>query len=436
MGRLRSIVPGIVWPAIVDASTASLLSLVWQLEQSQWWSASAIAEAQAEQLALLVAHARATVPFYASERGVITREDVIAAGDALVSRGYPAAHGPVSDTFTSRTSGEPVRVKAGAVITTLWHALTLREHLWHERDLHAKLAAIRYTGDDAREGLELRGWGPATIPLAPDAPMSVLSIAAPTARQYDWLRREDPAYLLVYPMVLAALLDRFAADGARLPSLRQVRTISEVLDPSLRARCREVLGVRLVDTYSAQEVGYIAFECPERAGTYHVQAERVIVEIVDEAGAACPIGAVGRVVVTDLHNFATPLLRYDLGDYAEVVAPCPCGRGLPSLGRIWGRRRNLLTLPGGTTIWPVFTVACRRAARYREIQLVQETVDRLRVRVVPDGPLDRDALVRAIHELWQHPFEVEVEEVASLARSPAGKLEEFVSLIRGAAPPR
>src|SRR5262249_55050162 len=162
---------------------------------------------------------------------------------------------------------------------------------------------------------------------------------------------------------------------------------------------------------------------------YHVQAERVIVELLDDAGAPAQIGAIGRVVVTDLHNFATPLLRYDLGDYAEVVAPCPCGRGLPSLGRIWGRRRNLLTLPGGTTVWPVFTMACRRAARYREIQLVQESVDTLRARVVPDGPLDRAALVRALQALWGHPFQVEIEEVEQLARSPAGKLEEFVSTI-------
>jgi len=58
-------------------------------------------------------------------------------------------------------------------------------------------------------------------------------------------------------------------------------------------------------------------------------------------------GQVGRVVVTDLHNFATPLIRYDLGDYAEMADTCPCGRGLPALKRIMGRRRNMVRLPDG-----------------------------------------------------------------------------------------
>ena len=56
-------------------------------------------------------------------------------------------------------------------------------------------------------------------------------------------------------------------------------------------------------------------------------AENLIVEIVDDKGAPCASGEIGRVIVTDLHNFATPLMRYDIGDYAEVAAPCLCGGG-------------------------------------------------------------------------------------------------------------
>jgi phenylacetate-CoA ligase len=55
-------------------------------------------------------------------------------------------------------------------------------------------------------------------------------------------------------------------------------------------------------------------------------------------------------VVTPLHNFAMPLIRYAIGDYAEAGPPCACGRGLPVLARILGRARNLLTLPHGERI--------------------------------------------------------------------------------------
>jgi phenylacetate-CoA ligase len=436
----RSSVRGIEWPAVPDPRTSTLIAMLWQLEASEWWTPEELARHQQRQLAALRAHAAATVPFYEDRLGgdwsrvpIATRDELIAAGPRLLTRQYPATHGAVEDIMTSRTSGEPVRLKTTAILGAFWSAITLRDHRWHRRDLGVRLAAIRHTGGDAPppDGQRAAGWGPATEAFAPDAPLSVLSVASTTEEQLAWLVREDPAYLLIYPTVLDALLRRIAATGARLPSLRQVRTISEALPEGIRARCREVLGVPLVDTYSAQEVGYIALECPAGAG-YHVQAERLLVEILAGDGTPCRPGEIGRVVVTDLHNFATPILRYDLGDYAEVGAACPCGRGLPVLTRIVGRRRGMLTYPDGRTVWPVFTVAARRAARYREIQLVQETVDRLRARVVPDGELDARALVAALHGCFGHPFAIEVEVVERLARSPAGKLEEFVSRLGAA----
>jgi phenylacetate-CoA ligase len=192
--------------------------------------------------------------------------------------------------------------------------------------------------------------------------------------------------------------------------------------------------------YSAQEIGYLALQCPDRGPApgderYHVQAERVLVEVLADDGTPCGPGEIGRVVVTDLHNFASPLVRYDIGDYAEVAAPCTCGRGLPTLARIVGRRRGMVAYPDGHTMWPVFTIACRDAARYREIQVVQDAVDTLRVRVVPDADVAFDdaaraAVTDALHRSLQHPFAVTFELVDQLGRTPAGKLEEFVSLVR------
>jgi phenylacetate-CoA ligase len=441
----RSSVPGIEWPPIPDPDTAMLTALVGQLAVTEWWSADELARHQRRQLAVVVRHAAATAPFYAERLRdaagdwtrvpIATRDDLVAAGDALASRACPPHHGRVDTVTSSRTTGEPVRVQTTGLLATLWAAITLRDHAWHRRDLDAKLAAIRYTGDQAGapDGVHAAGWGPATAAFAPAAPLAVLSVAATTDEHVAWLVREAPAYLLVYPTALEAILRRLIATGTRLPSVREVRTISEALAPDTRALCREVLGVPLVDTYSAQEVGYIALQCPDHAH-YHVQAERLLVEILDDAGRPCPPGAIGRVVVTDLHNFATPIIRYDLGDYAEVGGACPCGRGLPVLTRILGRRRGMLSYPDGRTVWPVFTAACRRAARYREIQLVQDSPTTLRLRVVPDGELDaaaRAALADALRDCLGHPFSVEIDVVPALGRTPAGKLEEFVSMVAG-----
>ncbi len=449
----RSAMVGVVWPALPDPAGAQLLALLWQLDASQWWSADELTRQQDRQLAGLLAHAATTVAHYEAafaaagwavgdpfERlPLLTRRALLDAGPRLASRRYPAAHGRLEELATSRTSGEPVRVRASEVLSTIWSALTVRDHLWHRRDLSARLAAIRYVEEGARppEGARGAGWGPATAVLAPDAPLSLLNVVATTDEQIAWLVREEPAYLLTYPSILEGLLRRLVTTGQRLPSLREVRTISETVAPETRARCREVLGVELVDTYSAQEVGYIALECPDRgqgAPRYHVMAERVRVEVLADDGTPCAPGQIGRVVLTDLHNFATPVIRYENGDYAEVGAPCECGRGLPVLARVVGRRRGMITYPDGRTTWPQFAIACRRATTYRELQIVQESPTALRLRVVPDpaspiGDAERAALVAALHGSLGYPFAILVEVVAELARSPAGKLEEFVSLV-------
>lgn len=422
-------VVGILWPDL-DPSPRGALAIAEHLAETERWTPEELVREQRRQLASVLEHAARTVPHYRgvtdfAQLPVMTRAEIQRAD--LLSRAYPSTHGPAKEVSTSRTSGEPVRVRGTAVVAAMHAAITLRDHRWHARDLAATHASIRHAPQaPPPDGVTTRGWGPATALLAPDAPMHVLTIAGSTTDEHlAWLERKDPTYLLTYPTVLAALLEHMAKTGARLPRLRQVRTVGERLAPETRARCEEVLGVPLVDAYSAQEVGYIALQCPHGAH-YHVQAERLLVEVLRDDGSACGPGEVGRVVVTDLHNFATPILRYDIGDLAEVGERC-ARLGLPVLNRIVGRVRSMLVYPDGRSTYPVFTVACREAARYRDLQLVQTAPDVLLARVAVDGELDREALARALRSVFDYPFRVEFEVVPEIARTAAGKLEEFLS---------
>lgn len=430
-------VHGIVWPLVPSPTPAASLAIARELERTEWMSRDDLASHQKRQLDVILAHAASTVPHYAgidphdfASVPVMSRAQITSAHGELASRAYPSTHGPAPETETSRTSGEPVRVRGTGVIAALHGAISLRDHRWHRRDLHAHQAQIRYTPNKAPppDGIELQGWGPVASLIAPEARMSILSIASTTDEQLAWVARANPAYLLTHPSVLHALLVRIAQTNTQLPALQHARTISEVLAPGTRGLCMDVLGVPIVDTYSAQEVGYIALQCPD-SERYHVQAERLIVEILRDDDTPCSVGETGRVVVTDLHNFATPILRYDIGDYAEVGAPCSCGRGLPTLTRIVGRRRNMLVYPDGRTTWPLFSIACRQAARYHHLQLVQPSLESLIARVVPDGALDREALIAAIHRTLGDCFSVEIEVVDEIGRTAAGKLEEFISRV-------
>jgi phenylacetate-CoA ligase len=329
-----------------------------RLEESQWWSPEQMVDLQRRQLAHLVAHAHGTVPLHRQrikdavldpsrpldlERWrrlpPLTRRDIQRAGNALSSTKVPSAHGKVITTKTSGSTGTPVMVRGTIFDAMIGKAFSLRHFLWHPYDFSGKLASIRRVKGERYEyphGLTQSRWDDtATFPFM-TGPAITLSISASIAEQAEWLARQDPDYLLTYPSNLRFLAGHCREHGITLPHLEHVITMGEVLNPEARQECGRAWDAPVIDVYSAQEVGIIALQCPisER---HHVQSERIFVEVVDDEGVPCGPGQTGRVLVTPLHNYAMPLLRYELGDYAEVGEPCPCGRGLPVLSRILGR---------------------------------------------------------------------------------------------------
>lgn len=447
----RSALPGIVWPAVPAPGAATKLALLFELEQAQWWSPERIASRQFGQLQRLLAHAAATVPFYRERLAaagfssgqqfppaafaglpLLRRIDLQQHRDALRSSAPPPEHGATTTIQSSGSTGMPVMTLATAWTQLLWEVLTLREHRWHRRDLGGKLAAIRYLDAAQGQGIVADGWGGATDGVCRTGPAAALHIGVDIAAQADWLVRTRPDYLLSYPSNILALARHCLANRIALPGLREVRTLSETVGPEVRAACREAWGVPVTDLYSAMEVGYLAFQCPGYEH-YHVQSESVLVEILDEAGRPCRPGEIGSVVVTTLHNFATPLIRYEIGDYAEVGEPCPCGRGLPVLRRIVGRSRNLLTRPDGTRHWPSFPASSwAHIGPIRQCQLIQTGLETIAARLVCAPrltPTQEREFAATLGERFGYPFEFSFEYVSSIERSAGGKFEDFVSLV-------
>ncbi len=440
----RSTVTGLHWPALPDSVGASLLAVHYQLAQSEWWPARQLAAASTNQLAALLRHARDTVPAYARclaglplddpqaltcawhELPLLRRPDVQALGDELHSRAVPADHGQLIEYHTSGSTGRPLRGVQTELSHFFFGALNLREHLWQRRDVGGTFAAIRTEVEDTR----LPGWGRAIEAVFQTGPAVTLPIHTPLDRQLDWLLEQNPDYLLTHPSNLRGLLLLAQQHGAKPARLRGLGSFGEQLPDDLRTLCRDVWSLPLADVYSCEEAGYIALQCPQVAEHYHVQAENLLVEVLDTAGRPCAVGATGEVVLTTLHNFAMPLIRYAIGDFAEVGPPCPCGRGLPVLRRIHGRARNLLRLPDGSRHWPSFPADDWLAiAPVRQFRLRQTAIERIEVDLVTDRPLE-PAEASALRQMLQgrlgHPFQIMLQPVADIPRSPGGKFEDFV----------
>ncbi|MEN8106967.1 MAG: AMP-binding protein [Pseudomonadota bacterium] len=410
-------------------------------------------EQQFLQLATLLEFVRGSIPFYRqrlSEAGItaakdiqpeawervpiLTRQQLQSSVQTLRVRKPPPGHRLLGLAQTSGSTGTPVRVATTETTRMLWNAFVLREHYWHGRDFSATLAAIRHFGDDTNVaypgGSNLPDWGSPVNLLHASGPAVALDIHTDPHQQLEWLSRQNPEYLITFPSNAAALAQRSLAESVTLPNLREVRLVSEAVDDELRASIHDAWSVQVVDTYSAQEAGSLALQCPEHA-VYHVQSENILLEVVDTNGRACKPGETGRVLVTTLHNFAMPLIRYEIGDYATVGAPCSCGRGLPVLTRILGRVRNMVVLPTGETHWPNLAATFyRQAAPVIQHQVVQHDLEHLEARLVVERALTSDeeeALRTMIMERIGHPFSVQFSYPDRIERSRSGKYEEFIS---------
>jgi phenylacetate-CoA ligase len=429
-----------------------MLAILYQLEKSQWWQPEALLEHQFRQLNEVWRHACASVPFYNtvfkktgfkekanivpdqwSDLPILGRRVLQENEKNLRSRKLPRSHGKTNLVTTSGSTGLPVRVVGTQITDLFWKVFTLREHLWHRRDFSGKLAAIRHVEKGTAEfpGNRSDFWGPATAPIVKTGPAALLNSNTDISLQAEWLLNEDPDYLLTYPSNLQALAAYFLKNGLELTRLKEVRTLGETLGSEVHSLCRQAWNVSLVDMYSTQEVGYVALQCPDNPNNYHVQSESQFVEIVDDEGKACGEGQVGRVLLTSLHNFAMPLIRYEVGDYAKVGPPCSCGRGLPVLSQILGRVRNMITLPSGEKRWPSFNISLLfNELSVNQFQFIQKSINIIEAHLVIDRQLSMDEenlVISALQESFKYPFEIKIKYPKNIPRSKGGKFEDFIS---------
>jgi phenylacetate-coenzyme A ligase PaaK-like adenylate-forming protein len=397
----------------------------------------------------LVSHARINSPFYASrldrliapdgsidlqrwsEVPILTRTEVTESFDRMRAANLDQSSlGPVSEHKTSGSGGEPIMFGVNGLAKLANNAALTRLALWHGADPAKPLAQLRiYRMDPVPrypEGQVSRGWSQA----GPDAEQYGLDMRATVDEQIEWLSRHKAPYLMTLPSNAMALAYAMA-DAAAPMTFEKIFSISETVIPGARELVAEKLGARLIAIYSTEEVGYIATECPVTPH-YHVCSEMTLIEIVDDAGLPVPAGETGRVLVTSLYNYATPFIRYDVGDVAIADdRPCSCGRTLPVLSQVLGRTRNAFVFRDGKRAWPrVWNATAMRAfIPCREFQVVQVDHERIEFRYVSDGeqPIDAEGL-RAYAKQHLHPsVEAVPVRVDRLLRGPGGKLDPFVS---------
>jgi phenylacetate-CoA ligase len=449
--------PGGAWPRLPPA-----LAPVWaaycEMERSQWLPREEIECRQLAQVRELLAHCLAFVPYYREvlvDAGIVpstvwTMEDfrhipllprrtLQERSADFQARHLPAGMVQVGKSSTSGSSGVPVEVWRTNIVHLWWLACCLRDWQWAGLDPRRRLAIIRRSGatgadlHKALEGTVQPSWHPELAALMEMGPACALDIQQEPRRQLQWLRQVEPDYLLSYPSNLEFLAGLVRQEGQQLPSLRVIQSFAETLDEPVREQIEAAFGVPVKDLYSCGEAGYLASPCPEGHGL-HVHAENVLLEVLDDAGQPCRPGETGRVVLTALHNFLTPLVRYEiLDEVTPGAASCPCGRGLPLLRSVRGKRLPFVVLPDGRRKAPSpLLAAVRRLDVAHQFQIVQKAAGHMVVRLAPNArwTAEHEERVRQlVREHFEAAIQVDVEVRDRLTLSPGGKLQVVINEI-------
>jgi phenylacetate-CoA ligase len=241
-----------------------------------------------------------------------------------------------------------------------------------------------------------------------------------------------PDFVMGYTSTLATLADALLQQHLPLTrSLRGVITVAETLSPPRQRLITQYFNAPIINRYGLREFGsWSAQNCAASPDHFHVNTELVICEIVRTDSSPAAPGEIGRVVLTDLHNYARPFIRYETGDLAAASADsCACGRGFPLIGQLEGRSQECLRTPSGKEISPTVLghylfVYNHHLDAVRHYQLVQETARSARLLVVPAPGWDdskRQALQADLVCLLGNEMDVAVETVNLIPLEKSGK---------------
>ena len=264
------------------------------------------------------------------------------------------------------------------------------------------------------------------------------SVMEPMPALVAQLNAYRPAYLASYPTTLAMLAAEKRAGRLKIaPSC--VWSGGEYLADTTRRAIEEAFDATLVNEYGASECMSIAFTCGR--GSLHVNADWVILEPVDRDHYPTPPGERSHtVLLTNLANYAQPIIRYDLGDSVTAVTePCSCGSPLPVI-RVEGRRDDVLALrtPDGRSVQlaPLaLTTVLEDALASRRFQLVQTGPSRIVVRLAASDPRERSAAWPAargaLHAYLDRQelgnVELYLDSAAPAADARSGKMREVLA---------
>jgi phenylacetate-CoA ligase len=417
------------------------------LLESQFWPPETMQAYRRDQLASLLHHARATVPFYRTrldpvfmkngdidwdrwhEIPIVTRTDLRDRRAEMLASSVPPGHGPSKDYSTSGSSGIPITVATTAIAGAAKSAATQRMYTRHGMKDLGNFATFVFphelSGTIVKHG-DVPAWS--FEPRGSEAKNIKINLFLPDTEKLQILIEQGANCLSHLPNTGEIL----AYQNNKLPKPLRLETFlcyGQNITEEQRQKVLESFGARSIVIYSSKEAGLMACQC--HTGThFHVNEELVFLEILNPHGLPCTTGETGRVVVTPLHSTAQPMIRYEQGDLATFGEPCRCGSKLQVLQAIEGRQDPIFRFPDrlGSEVL-IDKDMLQKTLRAAAIQMAQISELAFEIRYVADTDVGPRAVARINKHLRQvlHPkLRFEYRRLAEIPRNAGGKQQRFV----------
>lgn len=413
-----------------------------ELERTQWLPKTELRAMQFEKVQRLLRYAYQHVPFYRERYQsedihpddikswkdfqnipILTKEDVSEHLKSLVSE-EPGIE--KSENHTGGSTGLPLRFYMDRSFGWWTAALGNRGRSWYGVYPGDKIAWVWGAERDVANH-SLRDRLKARVRrhrLLHAFTMTEANMQAFAEMLVDW----QPAMIRAYPSTLSVFAQFIKQKGINSIAPRFIEVTSEVLFPAQRELFEEVFQCSVANIYSARELYKIAYDCPD--GRLHV-SETHYLELVAN-GQASEAGQMGEIIVTSLHQFAMPLIRYRIGDLGvHDPEDCPCGRGMPILRELVGKTNDVMVTADGMLVSHQYVNAIMKArTEVDHYQFYQPDIHHLEVRLICNQRVDEawlDTLRREVQSHFGSGTQVSIHLVDHLELTPAGKWRYIIS---------
>ena len=422
----------------------------YAMSRRAYWNRERLAKYQNDKIREIVKYAYENVPFYRevfkkheakpsdirtasdlSKIPILSKEDIKHNTPRMVSKQFEAAR--LKRVSTSGSTGEPLTIYLTGRDEEFRKAKHLRSNValgQKARDRWVVITGPQHFGETQRFQKLIGIYVPTSVSVFDD-----------DATKVSTIQRLKPHILDGYSSSLFLLAKEVKRLGVETIRPKFVIGGSELIEDYQRLFIEKTFGASFYDQYACVELERLAWQCKEKSG-YHMDADSVVMQFVDENGDEVASGEKGEVVCTSLFNHAMPLIRYSIGDIGVADnEECPCGRTLPLMKIMEGRKDSLIVLPNGAVVTPHILCLHMEGLKFFSFidhyRIIQKDANVIEIDLKMRGDFDEEAVERELATHFAEMLSIGTDELAFKVKlvdiiplDKSGKLSTVVSELR------